>query len=55
MTKTTLDLKKPAANQGGDRYDGVLEGKPFVVYIPQTISRTNGVPGKKAKITIEVE
>lgn len=33
-------LKKTAKSQGGDRYDGVLEKDPIVIYIPQCFTRS---------------
>lgn len=53
--KTTLTLKKEASNLGGDRYDGMLEGKAFVVYVPQSLSRKSGSTAKKVTVTIEAE
>lgn len=35
-------LEKPAKKGGGDRYQGVIEGENFTVYLPQTYSRISG-------------
>lgn len=38
-----LKLKKAARKSGGDRYEGDIgDVRPFVVYIPQHISREAG-------------
>ena len=39
--KLTFHLTRPARKRGGDRYECTLVGeeKPFVLYVPQCISR----------------
>jgi len=37
-----VDLKRPARKSGGDRYES--PNGEFVIYIPQYISRPEGVP-----------
>jgi hypothetical protein len=49
--KITVVLTKPAKSRGGDRYEGVVDNEKFVIYIPQSISRTGGV----AQQMMEVE
>ena len=38
----TFTLTRPAKKSGGDRYESDVpdQDKPFVVYVPQTISRS---------------
>ena len=50
-----VELKRPAKSQGGDRYEtNDVEGepKPWVVYIPQAISRNSGTPADHLTLTI---
>jgi len=46
-------LTRPAKKQGGDRYETDVKGesKPWVVYIPQTISRYKGKIIEEFEIT----
>ena len=44
-----VELKRIAKKSGGDRY----EAGEFVIYIPQYISRPEGVPLDRIKITFE--
>jgi len=48
-------LEKPARKSGGDRYEhGEKDDKDFItLYLPQSISREEGEPTKKLKVTIE--
>jgi hypothetical protein len=54
-TETTyefeFELKQIAKSEGGDKYECETLPK-FNIYIPQTISRTNGNVKKKMLITI---
>jgi len=47
----TLELKRPARKAGGDRYEDSTGD--FVIYVPQRISRPEGEPLKRIKITFE--
>lgn len=44
MINLKLKLTRPAAKQGGDRYECQIENeaKPLVLYFPQSISRKDG-------------
>ncbi len=56
MTELTLKLERPAKKSGGDRYyseDLYTNGKPFVLYLPQEVSRPEGSIVEKFKLTIE--
>jgi hypothetical protein len=53
MKSITLSLERPAKKLGGDRYNN--ETYNMTVYIPQVISRPNGIPAQKIKMTLEVE
>jgi hypothetical protein len=55
MTKTTLTLKRIAKKSGGDRYEGSLpnEKDPFVIYLPQSVSRVGGVTIQKFELTLK--
>ncbi len=48
MNITTIKLKlvRQAKSKGGDRYEAtVVEGEnPLAIYLPQIITRPNGVP-----------
>ena len=44
-----MELTRPARKAGGDRY----ESEDMVIYIPQEISRANGKPLEKIKVTFE--
>jgi len=52
----TLKLVRRAKKSGGDRYEVELEGedKPWVVYFPQSISRTKGIVSEIINLTIDV-
>lgn len=54
IIKATLNLTRPAKSKGGDRYEATLvEGEnPIVIYLPQSITRSNGTPF--SKITMEL-
>ena len=40
MKKTIIvNLERAARKTGADRYQGTLDGKPWQVYIPQSITR----------------
>lgn len=47
----TVELKRAARKVGGDRYES--PGSEFVIYIPQYISRPEGKPLDRVKITFE--
>ena len=47
----TLELIRPARKAGGDRYEN--EEGYMTIYIPQEISRPEGEPIKKFKVTFE--
>jgi hypothetical protein len=49
-----LVLTREARKEGGDRYEAELEGevKPWVLYVPQSISRKNGSAEPSLTITI---
>ena len=46
IVKIKLKLARQAKSKGGDRYEGiVVEGEnPLAIYLPQSITRLNGVP-----------
>lgn len=48
-------LTKSAKAGSGDRYEYALKGdsEHMVIHLPQRISRTEGIPFPKVKITIE--
>ena len=49
-----LNVTQWDKKSGGDKYETTTEkGEPFVPYIPQSISRTNGKKVKKFKVTLE--
>ena len=50
-TIETVELKRIAKKNGGDRYES--PNKEFVIYIPQYISRPEGTPLDRIKITFE--
>ena len=54
ILKEVLNLVRPAKSKGGDRYEVTLvEGEnPLAIYLPQSITRLNGVPLNK--ITMEL-
>ena len=53
MTKITVRLEKAAKKGGGDKYTGKIEESDFSIYIPQSISRSEGgEPKKEFTITI---
>lgn len=43
-----LELKRTAKSEGGDRYETTIKGekKPWVVYVPQSISRKGNKPAR---------
>jgi hypothetical protein len=53
MQSYLFKLERQAKSSGGDRYectDVMTNGKPWMIYFPQEVSRENGTP----KDTIEV-
>jgi len=49
-----LKLVRPARKAGGDRYEATIEGgEQLVIYFPQCISRVEGIPLEKLKVTVE--
>ena len=48
-----LILTRPARKSGGDRYEAQLGGDTMVIYVPQVISRPEGQPLEKIKVTFE--
>ena len=46
----TVMLKSPAKKKGGDRYES---NSGYVIYIPQEISRTAGLPATQIQVTFE--
>ena len=55
MKKTIIvNMERAARKTGADRYQGTLDGKPWQVYIPQSITRVKlGGVVKSFTITIE--
>ena len=51
--EVTVYIEKLARKSGGDRYQGLLLGKEWQVYLPQEITRTNKESVKQIKITID--
>ena len=52
--KVIVNLEKMARSTGADRYQGMLDGKMWQVYIPQSITRTGvGRAIKEFTVTIE--
>ena len=52
--KVVVNLERAARKSGADRYQGTLDGKPWQVYIPQSITRVKLVEVTKSfTITIE--
>lgn len=53
----TVELKRAARRDGGDRYESPDDAhfipSKFVIYIPQYISRPEGRPLDRVKITFE--
>ena len=47
----TVTIQRPAKKKGGDRYHD--EDTEFTIYIPQYISRPEGVPLRKIKVIFE--
>jgi hypothetical protein len=49
-------LVKSAKKLGGDRYEAEVPGddRAFVVYFPQSITRTTGMPKQTITMTLEV-
>ena len=56
-TILNFKLARPARKNGGDRYEAELERneKPFIIYIPQSLSRTAGTPALNIKVTFNKE
>ena len=52
-----LDLVREAQKKGGDRYEGLIPHveEPFVVYLPQSISRPEGIALESMNVTFERE
>lgn len=50
---TIVSLTKAARKAGGDRYEGILKNKDFVIYVPQEVSRQSGIPEDKISVTFE--
>jgi len=49
-------LARPAKKSGGDRYEyewGPGSDKPFVIYIPQFISRKDGKPCNEVEVVFK--
>jgi hypothetical protein len=46
MPTIEMQLTRPAAKQGGDRYEAEIQGeaKPWVVYVPQWRQHAAGIP-----------
>ena len=57
MIELIFKLVRRAKSKGGDRYEAALkdESKPFVIYLPQSISRVNGMPFDVVNVTISPE
>jgi len=56
--KLDFQLTKPAKSGGGDRYEYGVKGVDdnfMVIYIPQTISRRQGIIKERLTITIDEE
>ena len=56
-TVVALRLERPAKKSGGDRYQAINDQAPegfkdFQVYLPQAVTRKNGVPMPVIAITI---
>ena len=49
----TFALIRTARRSGGDCYEAELDGKPWRVYIPQSLSRPKGTP--REHITLSVD
>lgn len=47
--------EKLARKMGGDRYVGQLQGGEWKLYLPQAITRAEGMPAKEILITIETK
>ena len=47
-------LTRPARSTGADRYEADVEwqAKPYVIYIPQALSRATGSIAEKVLVTI---
>ena len=56
-TKLMFELTRQARKTGGDRYEAKLEGeyKPWVLYIPQAVSRSKAgyLPADAFEVTFE--
>jgi len=52
--KVEVKLTKVASGSGGDRYEGMIpeQTKPWVIYVPQSVSRSQS--GVAEKLTIEI-
>ena len=56
-TVVALRLERPAKKSGGDRYQAINDQVPevfkgFQIYLPQAVTRKNGVPMPVIAITI---
>ena len=49
-----LYLTRIARKSGGDRYECTVDGEMVIVYWPQSISRPEGKPWEKLRVTIEL-
>ena len=55
MKKTIIvNLERAARKTGADRYQGTLDGKPWQVYIPQSITRVK-LGGVTKSFTVSIE
>lgn len=55
-TRIAVSLARPARKSGGDRYEGMFEdGSQFTIYVPQQISRPEGLPVAKIQVTFTPE
>lgn len=52
-----MKLVRPASKSGGDRYECDLPGedRPLVIYWPQSVSRTGGIPYPYISVNISVD
>ena len=54
-TELKFNLTRAAKSNSGDRYEAeVGEPKPMVIYIPQKISRREGIPASGLVVTIDL-
>jgi len=54
--RNTFDftLLNPAKNMGGDKYETRFDGKDWIVYFPQKISRQSGRPAHDITMVLHV-